>query len=416
VLRGIGVVSATANNAAAPALHEHLSRCASAAPDYLSFDGGKIPRFTAEFWTAKQRQGNPIHEVSYRACFKAQLPGFFIGLLSSEGDVIYDPFAGRGTTAVEAALNGRIPVSNDVNPLSEVLARPRIEPPSLDEVQQRLLEYPAPRRAADAGLSMFYHPDTEAEILALRDELQSRRARSAEDATDRWIRMVATNRLSGHSPGFFSVYTLPPNQAASRDGQVRINRKRRQAPPYRNVRDLIARKSRQLLSGLDAPRREAMRRRARHAVFIAADACETPQIPDASVALTVTSPPFLDTVQYAKDNWLRCWFNGIDAAAIERNAALARDVGAWQCAMTKVFRELHRVTRPGGWVAFEVGEVRNGRIRLEEHVLPAGTASGFRCTAVMINRQQFTKTSNIWGVGNNCGGTNTNRIVLFRKD
>jgi len=34
----------------------------------------------------------------------------------------------------------------------------------------------------------------------------------------------------------------------------------------------------------------------------------------------------------------------------------------------------------------------------------------------MINRQQFTKTSNIWGVGNNRGGTNTNRIVLFRKE
>jgi len=276
---------------AAPELHDHLSRCAAAAPDYLAFDGGRIPRFTAEFWTAKQRQGNPLHEISYRACFKAQLPGFFINLLSAEGDVIYDPFAGRGTTAVEAALNGRIPVSNDVNPLSEVLARPRIEPPSLDEVRRRLLEYPAPQRAADAGLSMFYHPDTEAEIIALKDELQARRARGAEDAVDRWIRMVATNRLSGHSPGFFSVYTLPPNQAASRDGQVKINRKRNQEPPYRNVRDLIARKSRQLLSGLAAPRREAMRRHARRALFLVADACETPQIPDAAVALTVTSPP-----------------------------------------------------------------------------------------------------------------------------
>ena len=45
-----------------------------------------------------------------------------------------------------------------------------------------------------------------------------------EDNIDRWIRMVATNRLTGHSPGFFSVYTLPPNQAASQNSQIKINK------------------------------------------------------------------------------------------------------------------------------------------------------------------------------------------------
>jgi hypothetical protein len=29
--------------------------------------------------------------------------------------------------------------------------------------------------------------------------------------------------------------------------------------------------------------------------------------------------------------------------------------------------------------------------------------------------QEFTKTSNIWGINNNTRGTNTNRIVLFNK-
>ena len=48
-------------------------------------------------------------------------------------------------------------------------------------------------------------------------------ARDALDGVDRWIRMVAVNRLTGHSPGFFSVYTLPPNQAASLDAQAKIN-------------------------------------------------------------------------------------------------------------------------------------------------------------------------------------------------
>ena len=79
------------------------------------------------------------------------------------------------------------------------------------------------------------------------------------------------------------------------------------------------------------------------------------------------------------------------------------------------FHRALSVARPGGWVAFEVGEVRRGEIRLEEVVAPIGVAAGFECEAVLINSQRFTKTANIWGVSNNRLGTNTNRIAIFRK-
>jgi hypothetical protein len=83
--------------------------------------------------------------------------------------------------------------------------------------------------------------------------------------------------------------------------------------------------------------------------------------------------------------------------------------------MTKVFRELFRVTKPGGYVPIEVGEVRKGKVRLEEAVLPVGHAAGFEPIGVLVNKQEFTKTANIYGVSNNKKGTNSNRIVLFRK-
>jgi hypothetical protein len=71
--------------------------------------------------------------------------------------------------------------------------------------------------------------------------------------------------------------------------------------------------------------------------------------------------------------------------------------------------------RPGGHVAFEVGEVRGGTIKLEETVIPAAMESGFEPALVLINAQVFTKTANCWGVTNNAKGTNTNRIVLLRR-
>ncbi len=381
------------------------------------FGGISVPRFEAEFWTAKQRRANPLHEVSYRACFKAQLPQLFIAKLTRPGDGVFDPFGGRGTTAVEAALSGRTPASNDVNPLSEILAAPRVDPPFAEEVQARLDEY-VMRPGAEAGvdLTMFYHPDTEAEIVSLREALRARRTANVEDRVDRWVRMIATNRLTGHSPGFFSVYTLPPNQAVSAEGQSKINRRRNQSPPYRDTKRLIMKKTRQLLSKIDPAGRRRLRRAASRAVFTSNDARRVPEIPDGAVSLVVTSPPFLDVVQYARDNWLRCWFNGVDAAAVERRLAASKTVGAWEQVMFGVLQELYRVVKPGGWVAFEVGEVKGGRVKLDEHVVPLGLKAGFDCKAVMINRQAFTKTANIWGVANNRKGTNTNRIVLFRKE
>ncbi|MGB5528868.1 MAG: DNA methyltransferase, partial [Ignavibacteriaceae bacterium] len=212
--------------------------------DYFEFNGAQIPRFINEFWTSKQRQNNPIHEVSYRACFKAELPRFFIKLLTKENDVIYDPFAGRGTTVIEAALLNRNIIANDINPLSTILSKPRLFIPSYEDMEKRVNEIKLKSKAkADIDLSMFYHPDTESEIVSLRNYLIQKQRNKEEDYTDSWIRMVATNRLTGHSTYFFSVYTLPPNQAVTQERQKRINEQRKQIPPYKNVKNIILKKS-----------------------------------------------------------------------------------------------------------------------------------------------------------------------------
>ena len=94
---------------------------------------------------------------------------------------------------------------------------------------------------------------------------------------------------------------------------------------------------------------------------------------------------------------------------------MSKDVEEWSSVMQDVFFELFRITKKGGWVAFEVGEVRGGKVKLDEYVVPLGLKAGFNCVGILINLQEFTKTSNIWGVKNNKSGTNTNRIVLFVK-
>jgi hypothetical protein len=284
----------------------------------------------------------------------------------------------------------------------------------MSEIVARLKEIPW----ADAGdvrddLLVFYHPDTLLQISALRGYLVRREATGSIDRVDRWIRMVAVNRLTGHSPGFFSVYTLPPNQAVSIEAQEKINTQRDQVPPKRDVARLIIAKSRSLLGDVDENVKRVLGGVGRMAQLITGPAARTSTIRPESVDLVVTSPPFLNLVDYAGDNWLRCWFCGIDPKAVE--ITIAKKPQAWHDAMREVFLELFRVLRPGKFVAFEVGEVRGGRIKLEEIVILSAMGAGFELGFVLINSQQFTKTANCWGVTNNAKGTNTNRIVLLQK-
>ncbi|MGH1362771.1 MAG: DNA methyltransferase [Calditrichia bacterium] len=382
--------------------------------EITKIDGKSYTRFVGEFWTSRQRQASSLQEVSYRACFKPQLPRFFINRFSKEGDVVYDPFSGRGTTALESGFLNRRVIANDVNPLSSILCKPRFFVPTLELLAERLKVIPRESSAtAGLDLSMFYHSRTEKELVALRQYLIGRG--DSADVLDDWIRMVATNRLTGHSPGFFSVYTLPPNQAVSQKRQIKINEKRNQAPEYRDIHQLILKKSRRLINALAPETVVQLRKVGRSALFLTDDARQTPEIKSSSVQLTITSPPFLNIVQYAQDNWLRCWFNGIDAQTVADNLTIATSLPKWIDIMQDVFSELARITKKNGWVAFEVGEINNGRIRLDEHVVPLGINAGFTCHGIVINEQEFTKTANIWGVKNNSRGTNTNRIVLFQK-
>jgi len=400
-----------------------LPRAASAA-DFLDFvrdfhafgsetlehEEGGIRYLVNEYWTSAQRQASALHEVSYRACFKPQLPEFFIARLTEPGETVHDPFMGRGTTPIQAALMGRRPAGNDVNPLSILLSRPRLRPPALDAVARRLDEVPWDTGRIDRDdLLAFYHPSTLARLGALRQWLLARCPPDDPDPdpVDDWIRMVSLNRLSGHSPGFFSGRTMPPNQAVSIQSQVRLNERLGLQPPPRDVPSLILKKSRSLLADGGPPRPDLA------PLLTVGSAARIPAMSRASVALTVTSPPFLDVVQYAHDNWLRCWFAGIDLDSVD--IAMHRTPEAWTAMVRDALDEQARLVRPGGHVAFEVGEVRGGSLLLEQLVWRAAEGLPFARLAVLVNQQAFTKTANCWGVANNASGTNTNRIVLLRR-
>ena len=196
-------------------------------------------------------------------------------------------------------------------------------------------------------LLAFYHPETRSSICALRAYLMAREQDGRMDDLDRLIRMVVVNRLTGHSTGF-SVYTLPPNQAVSVASQLKINARRRQTPPRRDLRAIVNRKSAMLLADVDEATRQMLADVGSRGRFHTGS--YQPIRRTGSVQLVVTSPPFLDVVTTRPTIVGQCWFCGVDSSgvAIGVHTTVTRGDGSSR----RAFRQIARLLSPGAYVAF----------------------------------------------------------------
>ena len=374
-------------------------------------------RFIGELWTAKQRQMHSLHYVvSYRASFKPELPDFCIRRYSEKGAVVLDPFTGRGTTALQANLLGRVAWACDVNPLAVLMTQAKTNPIGLDEVVLRLntmnFRRPVNLKGFSDTFAPFYHPDTYRELINLR-----RAVAAQPDRINRFIELIAISRLHGHSPGFFSVYSFPQISIPP-ERQAAINKKRHQVPDYRAVAPRIIKKSAQALR--DGFSSEFFAVSSANSIEVS-DSRSISWAPNNSVDLVVTSPPFLDKVDYITDNWLEQWFAGVDEKKFRKSLVMVNSLERWSSFMHDVLSEMLRVLKPKSHAVIEVGEVETsqGIICLDEVVADIAASIShpekrFVVDEVLVNQQEFTKLANCFNVDNNKKGTNTNRLVVLK--
>src|SRR5690349_23976022 len=100
-----------------------------------------VPRLPIEpEWKAQPRLwGHSFHPMcSYLASFPAALTHAYIARYTRPGDVVLDPFSGRGTTPLQACAEGRIGVGNDLNPFAHLLTAAKVEPATRAQAVTRL--------------------------------------------------------------------------------------------------------------------------------------------------------------------------------------------------------------------------------------------------------------------------------------
>ena len=384
----------------------------------------ELPRLAiAPEWKDQQRLwGHPFHPMcSYLASFPAALAHAFISRYSRPGDVVLDPFAGRGTTPLQAAAEGRIGVGNDLNPFAQLLTAAKVEPASTAEARTRLarlrLAWPAVAptwetramamqadpaggpEAVPAEVAIAFHPRTFGQLLFLRDALD------LDDRVDRFLAGAITGILHGKSASYLS--DLMPNTFSMAPRYVRDFAARTgfQAAE-RDVFDCLEAKLNRLYKApLPAGAGISLLGDARDAGARARAALRARGLPDRA-RLVVTSPPYLRVVKYGYYNWLRAWFLGEDPRAIDAALDDAHHRAPYLVFLREVLHGLRTALTDDAVVVLVIGDVatdrgrtiRNG-IDLAEGVWAAAAApEGYKLAGVALDEVHANrKMTKLWG-------------------
>jgi DNA methylase len=259
---------------------------------------------------------------SYHGMFPAKLAHYFIQRYSKPGDLVIDPFSGRGTVPLQARVEGRRTISNDLNPLGYVLSRAKANPPSWVSVNKALaaLErgYKAQSEAepdVSGDIRMLYHPNKLKQLWYLRNYLLRHNLQRWSPEDLMIAGALAGIMHGGHRRDGSSQYlsiSMPNTFSMSPMYVERFIAENRLIAPDQNVFERIRDKMARLyLDAIDGPA----------GVTHAQDAPALlggQTIRAGSVDLLVTSPPYLQVVNYGTANWIRLWLLGVDDVGREQ--------------------------------------------------------------------------------------------------
>jgi site-specific DNA-methyltransferase (adenine-specific) len=378
---------------------------------------------------------------SYLASFPAGLAHSFIARYTRPGDVVLDPFSGRGTTPLQACAEGRIGAGNDLNPFAYTLTAAKVDPPSKAEVKTRLASIRvawaasssswnelADRVYADPGspdilvpgpgsrpiggsasgradafvpaeVALAFHPRTLAQLLYLRAGM------NPDERVDRFILATLTGILHGKSASYLSA--VMPNTFSMAPRYVRDFVARTSfRSPERDAFGLLEDKIRRLYRQPVPPTRGiALLGDARDSGLRFREALRARGLPERA-RLVVTSPPYLRVVKYGYYNWLRLWLLGYDASAIDELLDDAHHRDAYLVFMREVLRGLRSALAEDAVVAIVIGDVEvdrgrpaNGGIGLAEAVWEMAAApEGYRLAGISLDDVAAgRKMTKLWG-------------------
>jgi hypothetical protein len=375
---------------------------------------GELAGISSEWRNAPRRWGHPLHSLcSYFAMFPPQIPRVFIEWLTLTGEVVYDPFSGRGTAPLEACRLGRIGLGSDANPLAYVLTGAKVDPPTMEEVGFRLenLRQRMPSwKEWDAvpEIEMLYSPKVLRQLCWLRTQLK------IQDRVDRFIMATVLGMMHANykvgSPARGLSISMPNTFSMSPAyvrGYIAAHDLR---PPEVDVFEMLRRK----FERMSLPEATARRGRA-----WAADARTGGEATEGRARLVFTSPPYLGVIKYGKYNWIRLWMLGHSPRDVDDELVATSSLRRYLEFMRGVLERLARVVDPAGFACLMIGDVSEkasgATLNLAETVWRNTAATtGWRKLGIVNDHiPEQHKVSRIWGNEKKGNATKTDRILIL---
>lgn len=371
-------------------------------------DNQIIDRLTRADWaftTADTRYlTHDLHP--YPAKFPPQIPGQLISALSLPGDLVFDPFGGSGTTAVECVRLRRRAISLDANPLSTLLGRTkttRLDADALDQLQS--LEGVVESHVANSagkGLSWsegllathasfvppipnidkWFCPAAAGELALMRHLITTLTSGAARDAA-----LLAFSRIV--------------TRVSYQDSETRYVAVTKDIRPGLTLRAFVE-SLRSVVKKLDTA---GMVMFGASAEFMEGDARTDigKAVAPSSVDLIVTSPPYPNATDYHLYHRFRLFWLGWDPrelGAVEIGSHLKHqrkgtDFAEYEADMTQVLEGCFEALQPGRHAVFIVGDAifRGEQFSTADALANAAASCGFEVLGTVSRPIHDTKRS-----------------------
>jgi DNA modification methylase len=303
-----------------------------------------------------------MHQLApYIGKLKSNLVNELILSYSKPGDTILDPFAGAGTVALESLILGRHAIANDINPYAVTLIKAKMfPPPSLNNAVEKANNYIHYAKIKSDKFSLsdtpdwveqFFHPKTLKEILALSDVLK----KNEEHFLLACLLGILHHQRAGflsypssHMVPYLRTKKFPRDEFSElymyrEVGPRLINKIKRAYKRYSNFNQELQKSCSQI------------------------DAINL-NLQNNCIDALITSPPYMDALDYGRDNRLRLWFLGIEDYKCydNKNPATIKD---FRNLMIRTMNNLKFTMKDESYCIFILGDVRTSNNSINTNLL-----------------------------------------------
>ena len=377
--------------------------------------------------------GHPMHGMASRSgSFPPALADYFINNFSKIGDLVLDPYSGKGTAPYQACLLDRIGFGVDVTPEAYVLTGAKVNGIKHEEAAEYLksIRFGISEeniKDVPSDVKVFFSIKTLAQILVIRERLLedfgfdsnkfnyeigqvSHQTKTKKEQLAQYWLGILIGILHGSSSYSLSLpcshsFSMAPNYTKN------YAKKHNLKKPDRNVIQCMIEKSFYLQSaGISRVSGKAYLGKAQ----------ELPNSWEEKFDLIMTSPPYFTAQSYAWDNWLREWLLGFDFKDVRKQTTQTASYERYSNAMYLFLREAFRVLKPGKRAFVVVGDVtkKSGNektiIKTSDVIATQAKNAGFEIDLIINDDIPPTKRYNSSFLSIN-QGLQIDRIVCLRK-